>query len=144
MKIDIISKEPLAPGSQAYRIKKDFIINTLANIKKMLKTYQGNELYVSKQNLEDYKKRRKEFEKSLMWASVLVALIWFTGILSILNGANLNQAINSLISLILITLLVLFAVVYTRYIPDIHSEPETIGDVDGKENNDKGQTEKSG
>lgn len=144
MKIDIVSKEPLKPGTQAYKVKNDIVINTLANIKKMLKTYQGNELYVSQQNIEDYKKKRKEFEKSLMLASVLVVLIWITGILSILNGANISQIISSLISLILISMLLLFAVIYTRYIPDVHPEPETIGETDGKEDNNKGQVEKSG
>lgn len=136
-KKDIITKEDITSG-EAYKVKNDLVIESIIKLKKFLGTYQGNELYVAKSSLEEYKKKRKEFEQSLIFTSILIALIWLIGILSIFNNlSNLAQIFSTILMLFLITFLLIIMIIFTRYIPNIEEKAEIIGENNGKENNNQ-------
>ena len=74
MKICIYTQKSVE-GQKAVPIKEDRIIRIIREIKKMVGIAKMNELYVSEPHLEEHKKRRKGFEKQLLFASVLAGLI---------------------------------------------------------------------
>lgn len=62
-------------GQLAVPVRDDRIIKTIRAVKKFFGIAQMNELYVSAPHLEEHKKRRRSFEKSLLFASVFAGLI---------------------------------------------------------------------
>jgi hypothetical protein len=74
MKICIYTQKSVE-GQRAIRVHDDRVIRTIRTIKKAFGIAQMNELYVSVSHLEEHKKRRSSFEKSLLFASVFAGLI---------------------------------------------------------------------
>ncbi len=131
MKVDIISQEEIKNG-KAYKVKSDPILELIATIKKKLKTYQGNELYVKEESLEKYKEIRKNFEKSVQFfAIVVVALLIVFVVLPILNGSW--GALLSGFALTVLLSFLMFALILKNYIPAIEDTPEEIGDGNGEQ-----------
>ncbi len=62
-------------GQLAIPVQDDRIIRTIRSVKKFFGIAQMNELYVSAPHLEEHRKRRRGFEKSLLFASVFAGLI---------------------------------------------------------------------
>ncbi|MFZ5500640.1 MAG: hypothetical protein ACOY58_01830, partial [Candidatus Micrarchaeota archaeon] len=72
MKICVSCENDVA-GKEAYPVKEDRIIRAIRSIKKALKIAQMNELYVCKDCLEAHGKKRKSFEKTMLFAAILAA-----------------------------------------------------------------------
>lgn len=132
MKIDIITKEEIKQG-EAYRVKNDIVIDTIVRIKKFMGKYQGNELYVAKSSLEQYRKIRKDFENSILMVTVMAVAFLVLFVISGLN--NIEQAIFSLLGAIVLGGMLLLLVVLTKYIPAIEETPVMIGEDNGKKDN---------
>lgn len=62
-------------GKKAVRVKEDRIIKAIRKVKKAFKIAQMNELYVCEKDIPQHLERRRSFEKSLLFASVLGGLI---------------------------------------------------------------------
>jgi hypothetical protein len=62
-------------GKRAVPVKEDRIIKTIRGIKRSLGIAQMNELYVCEDDLPEHTKRRRSFEKSILFASVLAGLV---------------------------------------------------------------------
>jgi len=83
-KVCVVGKEELKTG---YSIKEDIVIKTIRAIKKKLKIATGNELMVCEKHLEEAKKKRKDFEGSIIKLVALVSVIAVIAvILAVLNG----------------------------------------------------------
>ena len=89
MKICIYTQESIE-GQKAVRIKEDRIIRTIRTIKRAIGIARMNELYVSEPHLEEHRKRRKSFEKSMLFASVLAGLIVVVVVFSLLFAGNFD------------------------------------------------------
>ncbi|MBU0532371.1 hypothetical protein KKB44_02655 [Candidatus Micrarchaeota archaeon] len=74
MKICIACQKNIE-GMKAVRVKEDRIIKTIRSIKTLLRIAQMNELYVCESDLPEHKNRRRSFEKSILFASVLAGLL---------------------------------------------------------------------
>jgi hypothetical protein len=136
MKVDIISQKEIKEG-KAYRVKEDAVLRFIAWLKKITNTYQGNELYVGEENLETYKKRRAEFEKTVKWVGVFSAFL----IVLLLGVPTLSLDVSGIIrgffASLLVLLLALFLIIL-RYYPSIEPVPEVIKSG-RKGNKDKGK-----
>jgi hypothetical protein len=74
-------------GQLAVPVQDDRVIRTIRTVKKFFGIAQMNELYVSVPHLDEHKKRRRAFEKSLLFASVFSGLIIVVVIFSlVLSG----------------------------------------------------------
>ncbi|MEM4295756.1 MAG: hypothetical protein QXS91_03040, partial [Candidatus Anstonellales archaeon] len=72
MDLDIITGKEVNKG---YRVKEDIVIRTIAWIKKKAGLYQGNNLYVAEESLEEYKKRRSRFERYAIFGTIFVFVV---------------------------------------------------------------------
>ncbi|MFH1520262.1 MAG: hypothetical protein ABID61_01315 [Candidatus Micrarchaeota archaeon] len=82
MKICIIC-QATADSKSSTPIKEDKVIRIIRAIKKKLNIAQMNELYVCKNDLQKHSERRKSFEKSVMFASILAGIILVVSVLSV-------------------------------------------------------------
>ncbi len=74
MKVCIICQQDVAAKSAA-PIKEDRIIRTIRAVKKAFGIAQNNELFVCSDCTSKHAERRKSFEKSMLFASVLAGLV---------------------------------------------------------------------
>jgi len=82
-----ISCQTSVEGKRAYAVREDRIIKGIRFIKQKLKIAQNNELYVCESDLEAHNKRRKSFEKTMLFASILAGLLLVIILLSpLLSG----------------------------------------------------------
>ncbi len=84
MKICIYTQKTVE-GAKAIPIKEDRIIRGIRAIKKIFGVAQNNELFVSEAYLQEHTKRRKSFEKSMLFASVLAGLVFIAVLYSIVS-----------------------------------------------------------
>ncbi|MBU0527673.1 MAG: hypothetical protein ABH983_04470 [Candidatus Micrarchaeota archaeon] len=84
MKICIYTQKTVE-GEKAIPIKEDRIIHGIRAIKKIFGVAQNNELFVSEAYLQEHTKRRKSFEKSMLFASVLAGLVFIAVLYSIVS-----------------------------------------------------------
>ena len=115
VKVCIVGKEELKSG---YPIKEDAVIKVIRTLKKKMKIATGNELMVCAKHLEEAKKKRKEFEGSIIKLVALVSVIAVIAImLAIINNTfNLLPATFAL--LILLGLLMVVLALF-RYYPAV-------------------------
>lgn len=86
MKICIYTQKSVE-GQLAVPVRDDRVIRTIRSVKKFFGIAQMNELYVSVPHIEEHRKRRRAFEKSLLFASVFAGLIIVVVIFSlVLSG----------------------------------------------------------
>jgi hypothetical protein len=84
MKICIYTQKSVE-GERAIPIQEDRIIRGIRAIKKIFGVAQNNELFVSEAYLQEHTKRRKSFEKSMLFASVLAGLVFIAVLYSIVS-----------------------------------------------------------
>ncbi len=121
MKIDIITGKKIEDPKNAYKVKRDTVIKFLEQIKKKLNIYKGNELYVSKENLEVYKQKRKKFEKNFMLSMAIITLIIIIATVPALLKLDAVKFIYGLIFSLLIGIL-FFVFVFVQYVPEIEEK----------------------
>lgn len=130
-RICIVSKQEVPPGSGT-PIREDAIIRAIRKIKERLGILQNNELVVSDEHLEEYKKKRSKFEKMAVIhvtvAAILIALLTFG---PLLFGAPFN-VMSILFALILGIMIAGLALL--SYVPAIEngeapSKPRTTNQI---------------
>jgi len=87
-------------------IKDDVVINAIRTVKKRLKISSGNELVVCPAHLEEAKKRRERFERSLMTSAGIGAVLGV--ILVLLAIFNPNRSLISILQAILFLFVLVF------------------------------------
>lgn len=89
----IICREKLKPSElkRAKKVKEDKLIKTIRSIKQGLNIASNNKLYVCEKHVEEHKKKRKEFEKGLIFTAIM-GIIIFLGLvlLPIFTSGNIN------------------------------------------------------
>ncbi len=128
MKVCIYSGKSVV-GKKAVKVKEDRVIVAIRKIKQLFGIAKNNELYVSEEYLEEHKKRRKEFEKVMLIASILASIILVLFlIVSFLSGRfELGSLAAYLILATVLLLLPLF-----KYVPSVEGELEVVkGDNNG-------------
>ncbi len=123
MKICIECNESVA-GKRAVKVKEDRIIRLIRIVKQKLNIAANNELYVCEKDIDKHIKRRKDFEKNMVFFSILAGLVVLAMVASMLLSESLN--IWAVFSSIVIGMFILtFAVVF-KYAPaleDIVAHP---------------------
>jgi len=70
-----VSCETDVGGKKAYKVKEDRIIGTVRSIKNALHMAKNNELYVCESCLPKHREKRKSFEKSVLFGTVIAVVI---------------------------------------------------------------------
>jgi hypothetical protein len=89
MKVCIACQKDME-GKKAVPVKEDRIIKTIRAVKKAMGIAQMNELYVCEADIAEHLKRRRSFEKSLLFASVLAGLIIVVVIVALLLSGRFD------------------------------------------------------
>ena len=100
-------------------VKEDFVIRGIRNIKTSLKIARGTNLIICDEHLEEARKKRERFEKSLLTYGGIGAVIGIILVIaSLFGGRDLISIFSSmLIAILLIIVLVIFSLAY--YFPAI-------------------------
>lgn len=115
-KVCIIDREEKA----GIPIKEDIVINAIRAIKRKLRISTGNDLVVCAAHVEEAKKRRERFERSLMTSAGIGAVLGI--ILVLLAIFNPNRSIVSVLQAIiflLLLVLIMAALSLYQYFPAI-------------------------
>ncbi|MCX8163296.1 MAG: hypothetical protein N3D10_01945 [Candidatus Micrarchaeota archaeon] len=120
-KICIVCEKEIVEG---YKIKESFVLDIIRKIKNKLKILKNNELFVCPNCLEEYKKRRKKFNNSLLINSIIAVLI-FLVIIALPLIYNQEFKIESiLVLIILVGFLSFFSLL--SYIPSIEEQKQVF------------------
>jgi hypothetical protein len=119
VKVCIICQKELS-NQEAYPIENSMVLDIIKNLKRKLKILKNNELFVCENCLEEYKKRRKNFENQLKFNAILSGVILFALLfLPLFFGSSLILT-NFLILIIILGILILLS--FSFYIPKIKQE----------------------
>jgi hypothetical protein len=114
-------------GQLAIPVRDDRVIKTIRAVKKFFGIAQMNELYVSVPHLEEHKKRRRSFEKSLLFASVFAGLIIVVVLFSLFFSGRFD--LWAIASAFIISGFVL-ALPLFKYSPALEAvDPKVVGKV---------------
>ena len=113
-KVCLISKKEVEEG---YPIVEDQVVRTIRKIKKRFGLLQNNEIVVSPEHLETYKKKREAFERNLVLYSAIaiIVVVVFSVLPIVLSGTFNFMAV--LYSFLLGLMIVLFALM--GYVPQV-------------------------
>ncbi|MBD3389419.1 hypothetical protein GF415_00495 [Candidatus Micrarchaeota archaeon] len=117
----IISREEV-PEGEGTPIKEDAIIRTIRRIKGKLGILQNNQLVVSDEHLEEYRKKREKFEKmAVIHTAVAAILVVILTLGPLLLGAPIN-----LVSIFfaLVLGIMIAALSLLSYVPGLEGEEE--------------------
>jgi hypothetical protein len=118
-----ISCEADVAGKKAFPVRDDRVIKVVREAKKLLRIAKMNELYVCESCLPKHRERRQKFERNMLFAIVLGALIIVVMLaMTVLSGTlNLWAVVTSIIMGAFVMLLpVLFS-----YAPAVELPPGT-------------------
>ncbi len=99
-----------------YPVETDYMIEGIARLKKLMKTYKGNKLVVCEDCFDEYKKKRDKFVRNLMLYGGIGAVL---GILLILT----NLSVQSFLFAIFLELLML-VLAHMSYVPKVVNDAE--------------------
>ena len=117
----IVSRKEV-PEGEGTPIKEDGIIRTIRKIKAKLGILQNNELVVSDECLEDYKKKRSKFEKmAVIHTTIAAVLVILLTIGPLLLGAPFN-VVSIFFALILGVMIIALALL--GYVPALETGEE--------------------
>lgn len=122
MKICIICQATV-DAKTSIPIKEDRIIRIIRTIKKTLRIAQMNELYICKNDLQKHSERRKSFEKSVMFASVMAGIILVVSILSVVLSGRFE--LWGIVSGVLLAGIIMLLPIF-KYIPAIEKQKSNI------------------
>ena len=117
MRVCIVCQKEVKSGA---RVREDPAIRLIRTVKRLLGIARNNELYVCAQDIPAHAQRRKNFEKNLIIASVIGALLVLVLIVLPLLAGRLD--VIGLVSALFIGVLIVLAVVFFRYTPAIEQE----------------------
>lgn len=116
MKVCVSCEEDVA-GKDAVAVKEDRVIRLIRSVKKTLRIAQMNELYVCSDCMVEHKKKRKSFEKTMLFASLLSALLALLVVIAPLLSGRIE--IWGFFSGIILAAFVLTLPVYFKYTPAV-------------------------
>ncbi|MEM3362560.1 MAG: hypothetical protein QXG16_04590 [Candidatus Anstonellaceae archaeon] len=120
-RVCIICEKEILEG---YRVKESAILNFIKKIKSSLKILKNNELYVCSNCLEEYKKRKKKFNNTLVLNSVVGILLL---VALVIIPLVFNQEIRLDGFVVMIFLMgFLFLISLFSYVPDIEEQKQTF------------------
>jgi uncharacterized membrane protein len=99
----------------------------IRKVKVKLNIAKNNRLYVCKEHLEDYIKKRKAYIRDtyIAWAIVILLFIFAVG-MPILSG---KIYIGPIISMMILSVLILLLVVVMKYVPPLVDEKKVYENV---------------
>jgi hypothetical protein len=119
----IVSREEV-PKGKGTPIKEDAIIRSIRKVKAKLGILQNNELVVSDEKLEEYKKKRSKFEKmAVIHTTVAAVFVILLVVGPLLMGAAFN-IVSIFFALVLGVMIVALALL--GYVPALESDDETM------------------
>lgn len=123
MRVCFVCQKEQKPG-QGTPVKDDIVIRAIRRIKKAFGISTGNVLVVCNNCLEESKKRRQKFERSLLTFGGLGAVLGVILLIAaILSGKSLIAILQSL--LLLVFLVVIFSLFsLLQYHPTVATEVE--------------------
>jgi p-aminobenzoyl-glutamate transporter AbgT len=127
----IVSRKEVGP-KEGTPIRDDAIISTIRKIKKRLGILQNNELVVSEEKLEEYKKKRSKFEKmAVIHVTVAAILVLLLALGPIMLGMPFD-VVRIFFALLLGAMVAALALL--SYIPALETgegtqKPSTANDV---------------
>ncbi len=108
-KVCIVHQKP----SDGIPVKDDWVLKTIRTIKRALRISTGNQLVVCSSHLEEARKRRLRFERSLLTSAGIGAVL---GVILLLVSIFSNRSIlNILQSLVLLVFLVVVMSAFSLY-----------------------------
>jgi hypothetical protein len=113
-------------SSKCYKVKEDLIIKTIRNFKQFFRIATNNELFVCEEDLEKHNKKRKDFEKSIVFFGVLSAAVVILLIGTILLSGRFD--VFAIFSAFLIGGFILLFAVTFKYAPAIEMDPTARGE----------------
>jgi|GEM_PF-1002984 len=122
MDVDIITGKEITRG---YKVKEDAVIRFLRWLKMKTGSYQGNNLYVAEESLEEYKKKRKAFENYVLVGTVFIVIIFTFSVLSPLISGDINRAISMFFASLGLSFLIIFLILFS-YMPAIEDKLTVI------------------
>jgi len=105
------------------KLKEGFIINNIRKIKKIFGIAKGNKLVVCDSCMEEYKKRRQNFEKTILLWSILGGILALFIIIPSVLMYNIYEILRSIITAIILIGVLLILVGMVRYIPKLETIP---------------------
>jgi len=112
-------------GEKAIPVKEDRILRGIRAIKNIFGVAQNNELFVSEPYLQEHTKRRKSFEKSMLFASVLAGLVFIAVLYSIVSTGRFE--VLAILSAFIIGGFILCLPIF-KYSPGLSGDtPKLIG-----------------
>jgi F0F1-type ATP synthase assembly protein I len=145
MKICVECQEDVS-GKRAVRIKEDRIIRLIRAAKQKLNIAANNELYVCEKDIDKHVKRRKEFEKNMLFFSILAGVIVLLMLGTMLLSGRFDPWL--IVSSLLIGIFILLFAVVFKYAPAVEDivahpvpgakpeEPESSSSTLAKSNGD--------
>jgi len=113
-KVCIISEKVV---ESSYPVEDDLVIGTIRFIKRSLGIAKNNELVVSAEHIEEYRKKRQAYERKIAFYGVIAAIIFvILGIVPIFGG---GFSLPSLIVGIALAVLIILLAVVTSHTPKI-------------------------
>jgi len=124
MDVCIICQKDVA-GKSAVSVKEDRIILAIRSMKQALKMAQNNKLYVCETCMEEHSKRRKSFEKSMLFFGVLAAIVVVLLFISMILSGRFD--IMAIFSIFIIGVLILLFSLLFKYTPATEGPPKVVG-----------------
>ena len=105
--------------SDGIPVRDDFVLKAIRGVKKAFSISTGNQLVVCKAHIEEAKKRRAKFERSLMTSAGIGALFGLVMlVVSILSQRSIFDILRSILLLIFLVI-VMSALSLYQYFPAI-------------------------
>jgi hypothetical protein len=118
---------------KGYKVKDSFVLETIRKIKQKFKILKNNQLYVCENCLENYKKRRANFERNnKINLAILIIITIIMFLIPLINGLDLSigNIISNIILLIILAAVLGLLSIFT-YVPAIEKEISLVQTTSG-------------
>jgi hypothetical protein len=115
MKICIIGEEDVG-GTKAYKVIDDGVIRVIRRIKQIIRLAKNNELYVCSKCAETHGKRRRDFEKMLLYCAILGAVVILLLVANIIISGAFD--ILKLVAAFVVAALIM-VMAFFKYVPAV-------------------------
>jgi hypothetical protein len=118
---------------KGYKVKDSFVLETIRKIKQKFKILKNNQLYVCENCLENYKKRRANFERNnKINLAILIIITIIMFLIPLINGLDISigSIISNIILLIILAAVLGLLSIFT-YVPAIEKEISLVQTTSG-------------
>jgi len=118
---------------KGYKVKDSFVLEAIRKIKQKFKILKNNQLYVCENCLENYKKRRANFERNnKINLAILIIITIIMFLIPLINGLDLSigNIISNIIVLIILAAVLGLLSIFT-YVPAIEKEISLVQTTSG-------------